>query len=396
MDWSRGHILGCGSSATVSLASSSRSDLVFAVKSSGLSRSQFLQREQSILSTVSSPYIVAYKGCDVSRENNQLFYNLFMEYMPFGTVLQAVQRHGGRLDLGLVGFYTWQILQGLEYLHSNKLAHCDIKSTNILIGEDGAKISDFGCAKRVDDTAAPISGTPMFMAPEVARGDEQGYAGDIWALGCTVIEMATGDSPWPNMSDPFSVLHRIAYAGETPEIPGSLPEEAKDFLDKCLRRNPTERWTATQLLKHPFVTEFNSKSIEKEIEKLNSSSPTCVLEQGFWNSMEEPETHGNLIRTRFENSASDRIRRLAEFSGEPRLTSDDNWVTIRGIDETSASTSDDDLEESVKSNVRSSRISGCFTGNYEFSEISDMISTHYNFERGTVNRVIQASMSAYS
>ncbi|KAI9094162.1 hypothetical protein K1719_026744 [Acacia pycnantha] len=400
MDWSRGHTLGHGSSATVSLASSSGSDLVFAVKSSELSCSLFLQREQSVLYTLSSPYIVAYKGCDVTRENNKLFYNLFMEYMPFGTVIQAARRHGGLLDLGVVGFYTWQILQGLEYLHSNGLVHCDIKSTNILIGEDGAKISDFGCAKRADGTAAPISGTPMFMAPEVARGEEQGCAGDIWALGCTVIEMASGVSPWPNMADPFSVLHRIAYSGETPEIPGFLSDEAKDFLDRCLRRDPTERWTATQLLKHPFVKEFNSKSMEKEIQKLNSSSPTCVLEQGFWNSTEEFETQGNLIRSRFENSAADdRIRRLAEFSGEPTWTrDDDNWITIRGADdEASASTSDDGSEESViKSHVRS-RISGCFSGNYEFSEISDMISTHYNFERGSVNRMtLQPSMSFFS
>ncbi|XP_054813720.1 mitogen-activated protein kinase kinase kinase 17-like [Prosopis cineraria] len=363
MDWSRGRILGHGSSATVSLASSCRSDLVFAVKSSELSRSLFLQREQSILSTVSSPYIVAYKGCDVTRENNKLFYNLFMEYMPFGNILQAVQRHGGHLDLGFVGCYTWQILQGLEYLHSNGLVHCDIKSTNVLIGEDGAKISDFGCAKRVDDTAAPTSGTPMFMAPEVARGEEQGCAGDIWALGCTVMEMASGISPWPNAAEPYSVLHRIACSGERPEIPGLLPEEAKDFLDKCLKRNPKERWTATQLLNHPFVTEFNSKSAVNEIQKLNSSSPTCVLEQGFWNSMEESETHGILIRTKFENTAADRIKRLAEFSGEPRWTRDDNWITIRGTDEASASISDDGLEESVTSNVRS-RISGCFSRNY--------------------------------
>ncbi|KAF7805787.1 mitogen-activated protein kinase kinase kinase 18-like [Senna tora] len=335
MEWRRGQTLGHGSSATVSLATFPHSDDVLAVKSSELSRSESLQREQRLLSSLCSPYIVSYKGCDITTEQNKLFYNLFLEYMPFGTLLQALRRHGGRLDVSVVAGYTRQILQGIHYLHSNGLVHCDIKSTNILVGENGAKVSDFGCAKRVFDTAAPISGTPMFMAPEVARGEEQGYACDIWALGCTVIEMASGVSPWRNVADPFSVLHRIAYSGEVPEIPGFLSEEAKDFLRKCLRRNPRERWTASQLLKHPFVGELNSKSQAKEIQESNSSSPTSILEQGFWNSVEESEIHGKLIRTRSGNlGGDDRIRGLAEFSGEPgwKWNDDDgeNWITSRG------------------------------------------------------------------
>ncbi|KAK4369404.1 hypothetical protein RND71_013196 [Anisodus tanguticus] len=94
---------------------------------------------------------------------------------------------------------------------------------NILLGKTGAKIADFGCAKWVDpaekdggaaaSSSEPIGGTPMFMAPEVARGAEQGCPVDIWALGCTIIEMATGGSPWTDVINAPSLLHKIAFCG---------------------------------------------------------------------------------------------------------------------------------------------------------------------------------------
>ncbi|KAJ6729211.1 MITOGEN-ACTIVATED PROTEIN KINASE KINASE KINASE 15 [Salix viminalis] len=76
-------------------------------------------------------------------------YNLFLEYMPGGTLSNAIQAHGGRLDESSIRDYTCQILRGLDYIHLNGLVHCDIKSSNILVGRGGAKIADFGCARRV-------------------------------------------------------------------------------------------------------------------------------------------------------------------------------------------------------------------------------------------------------
>ncbi|TKY66987.1 Mitogen-activated protein kinase kinase kinase A [Spatholobus suberectus] len=332
MEWQRGHTIGHGSSATVSTATC-RSG-IFAVKSSELPLSEPLKREQKILSSLSSPYVVTYKGCDITMENNKLLFNLFMEYMPFGTLAQATRRHGGQLEEPAMARYTRQIVQGLEYLHSKGLVHCDIKGANILIGEDGAKIGDFGCAKSAADEAAPVGGTPMFMAPEVARGEEQGCVSDIWSLGCTVIEMATGGAPWPNVADPFSVLYHIAYSSEVPEIPCFLSEEAKDFLGKCLRRNPQERWTASEVLKHPFIGKLRFNS-NKEVLGSNSGSPTSVLEQGFWSCVEESESVGNLVHTSgFEIAAAGRVRKLALCSGVPcwarHHDDDENWITTRG------------------------------------------------------------------
>lgn len=345
MDWTRGHTIGRGSSAAVSLATSSHSghDQVFAVKSAELSQSEFLQREQKILSSLSSPHVVSSLGHDVTREDNKLMYNIFMEYVPGGTIIDAIRSRGGRFDESAIGFYTRQIAKGLEYLHSVGLVHCDIKGRNILVGQEGPKIADFGCARWADPAAeaVPIGGTPMFMAPEVARGEEQGFPCDVWALGCTVIEMATGGSvPWPNAADPVTLLYRIAYSGESPEIPSFLSDQANDFLGKCLMRDPKERWTVAQLLKHPFLEELtiiNSSSSAKQVQEsaATSCSPTSILDQGIWNSLQESETLGNLVdNPSVENScADDRIRRLSLFSGMPRWSFDeDNWITVRGND----------------------------------------------------------------
>ncbi|KAF3443590.1 hypothetical protein FNV43_RR13278 [Rhamnella rubrinervis] len=307
MEWTRGRTLGNGSSATVTSPT-----LAIPASSSPSSRrsgpNPSACREQSILSSLSSPYVVSYVGEDVTFENDKLMYNLFMEYVPGGTLPDTVRRHGGLLDESLIGYYTRQVVRGLEYLHSRGLVHCDIKGTNILVGEDGPKIADFGCARRVDTVeteTAVIGGTPMYMAPEVARGEEQGFACDIWALGCTVIEMATGCSPWRN--------------------------QAKDFLGKCLKRNPKQRWTANQLLKHPFLEEFNSRN-SKPIQEFNANSPTSILDQCIWDSLvEESESLGNLggVITCSENSPVDRIKRLAAISEVPDWSWDQSWITIR-------------------------------------------------------------------
>ncbi|KAF8410761.1 hypothetical protein HHK36_003298 [Tetracentron sinense] len=353
MDWTRGRIIGRGSSATVSLATACQSGEVFAVKSIELSQSEFLQREQRILSKLKCPQIVEYMGCDVTTENGKLMYNLFMEYVSGGTLSDAIRNQGGKLDESMIRSYTQAILQGLEYLHSNGLVHCDIKGSNVLIARDGAKIADLGCARWVDEVSGagkakgiPIAGTPIFMAPEVARGEEQGYPADVWALGCTVIEMATGRLPWLDVADPVLALYRIAFSADVPEFPSYLSEQAKDFLSKCLRRDPKERWTVNQLLKHPFLDQPNSELKQNQI--FTSDSPTSILDQGFWDSMEESETPRNFTQNCSSNSPAERIRQLngSNLSTSPRLpnwTLEGNWVTIRSnmVEECEISSSQD-------------------------------------------------------
>ncbi|KAI3810059.1 hypothetical protein L1987_19666 [Smallanthus sonchifolius] len=344
MNWTKGPTVGRGSTATVSLATTVSGDL-FAVKSTELSNSSFLQKEQRFLSKLSSPHIIKYIGFDVEYVDHVPMYNLLMEYAPGGSISDVMKKQGGSLDEYLIRSYTRQILLGLDYLHSSNLVHCDIKCSNILVCEDGVKIGDLGCAKLVENngignTSSEFSGTPIFMAPEVARGEDQGFAADVWAVGCAVIEMATGCNPWPEVKNPVSALYRIGYSGDLPLFPVWLSEEAKDFLKKCLRRNDKERWTSKELLQHPFV-DLNSSL--KKIENFPKNSPSGVLDQGFWDSFEVTDSPAPTKFTTFSGeSPVERIKQLAEASPLvnsclPNWVEGEDWITVRSnhMDESS-------------------------------------------------------------
>ncbi|KAG2244837.1 hypothetical protein Bca52824_093309 [Brassica carinata] len=315
MTWTRGPIIGLGSTATVSVAISNSGEM-FAVKSADFSSSTFLQNEQSILSTLSSPHI-----------NDGLVYNLLMEYVSGGSLHDLIKNSGGKLPETVIRSYTRQILRGLFYLHERGIVHCDLKSQNVLVEENGVvcKIADMGCAKPV--SRSDFSGTPAFMAPEVARGEEQRFPADVWALGCTVIEMMTGSTPWPELNDV-----------ESPEIPEFISEKGKDFLMICLENDPKQRWTVEELLKHPFLHEDE----DEESHLHSTSSPSTVLDQRFWNSCEASKSHTLSMNQEDPfagysdswDSPADRIEHLAgdEFSSVPDwdAVDDGGWIEVRG------------------------------------------------------------------
>ncbi|EXB77056.1 Mitogen-activated protein kinase kinase kinase 2 [Morus notabilis] len=333
MDWTRGRTIGRGSSAAVSVATARGSGEIFAVKSIQLSRSETLQREQKILSSLNCPHIIGYRGFGVSSENGELLYNLFMEFAPGGSLSDQIRRSGGSLNDAVIRSCTKEILLGLEYLHSVGIAHCDVKARNVLVTGEGLKIADLGCAKLAGDVA--IGGTPVYMAPEVARGEQQGFAADVWALGCTVIEMATGRAPWAGCDvNPVSALFKIGFSGDGPEIPSFVSKQGRDFLGKCLKRDPSERWSASELLKHPFL-ESSRDFVAKEVGFGSSGldSPRSVLDSGFLDSMEHGKSgHESSSPT---NSPAERIRRLSGDSttssplGFGDWASDEDWVTVR-------------------------------------------------------------------
>ncbi|KAK1301425.1 Mitogen-activated protein kinase kinase kinase YODA [Acorus calamus] len=336
--WTRGRTLGRGSSAVVSLASDLRTGSLFAVKSADLPRSGHLQREHRILSSVSCPRVVSCLGEEVTFDaGGAPIYNLFMEYVPLGTISDEIRRRGGRLDERDIRRYVSDVLRGLDHLHASGIVHCDIKGANLLLEEEedgggalAAKIADLGCARWADDDGddlRPISGTPAYMAPEVARGEEQGPPADVWALGCTIVEMTTGRPPWTDASDAVSAIFRIGFSEEVPEIPSEMSEEGKDFLRRCFERDPKRRWTSEQLMKHAFV---NDKIIYDRILKIDES-PKCVLEKDFWDAVEDEEEETSTSGGDCSSSPADRIERL-RFGGPPPPTDDEDWITVRSVE----------------------------------------------------------------
>ncbi|CAO2197970.1 unnamed protein product [Urochloa humidicola] len=318
--------LGRGASgAVVWLAADESSGQLLAVKSAATpAAAEQLRREARFLSALRSPHIVPFLGSHFDAASGE--YHLFLEYAPRGSLADEVARNGGRLAERDVRRYAADLARGLAYLHGESVVHGDVKAANAVVGSDGrAKLADFGCARPAaaagcDFEGRPVAGTPAFMAPEVARAEEQGPPADVWALACTVIEMATGAAPWicgDGVDDVFAAVHMIGYTDAVPELPPRLSPEAKDFLRLCLERDPRRRPTAAEVLDHPFI-------VSAEPAKHFWASPTSMLDTAFWESDDEDDEE------EASESATGRISSLASPpSALPDWDSEDGWIDVR-------------------------------------------------------------------
>jgi mitogen-activated protein kinase kinase kinase len=205
--------------------------------------------------------IVQYVGA--ARTNSEL--KIYMEYVAGGSLGSMIERYGP-LPEPVVQRFTVDIVCGLAYLHSNRIAHRDIKCENLLLCSSGVvKVADFGCSKALeadtDDLATTVAGTPLYMAPEVARreGPYDPFAADIWTLGITVLQLLSGKPPFEEFKkSPLGYLVHISKDGVLPAIPSPpmVSAECADFLSACIVRNPAERKTIGQLQQLPFIAEL--------------------------------------------------------------------------------------------------------------------------------------------
>ncbi|KAF8702061.1 hypothetical protein HU200_033406 [Digitaria exilis] len=264
--WRKGDLIGSGAFGQVYLGMDLDSGELLAVKqvligSSNATREKAqahvmeLEDEVKMLKNLSHPNIVRYIG--TVREENTL--NILLEFVPGGSIQSLLGRLGSFPE-AVIRKYTRQLLQGLVYLHRNGIIHRDIKGANILVdNKGGIKLADFGASKQVEKLATAtaaktMKGTPYWMAPEVIVGSGYNCSADIWSVGCTVIEMATGKPPWSHEYQEVSLLYYVGTTKSHPPIPEHLSPEAKDFLLKCLQKEPEMRSAASDLLQHPFVT----------------------------------------------------------------------------------------------------------------------------------------------
>ncbi|XP_020594422.1 mitogen-activated protein kinase kinase kinase 3-like [Phalaenopsis equestris] len=128
-----------------------------------------------------------------------------------------------------------------------------------------------------------LKGSPYWMAPEVImNGSGYNLSVDIWSLGCTVLEMATSKPPWSQFEG-VAAIFKIGNSKDIPEIPDHLSSEAKSFLRLCLRRDPSARPTAAQLMDHPFVSDQPTIKATKSamMDIISSSDGSYSMDKGF-------------------------------------------------------------------------------------------------------------------
>jgi len=235
-----------------------------------------IQKEVDILRKLNHPYIVNYFGClfgnqslkkekaptkavtldkfQYPDEDKALW--ILMDFCSGGSIRDHLDGKGtlneNQLAAVLIG-----VLQGLVYLHSQKIIHRDLKAANILINDDGkVKIADFGISTQLTATVAnnpkTMIGTTYWMAPEILTEHYDSKI-DIWSLGITAIEMMERDPPNFNLK-PFQLMLKLPTAPPpTFKNPTKVSALLKEFVASCLQKDVTKRPDAKQLLSSPFI-----------------------------------------------------------------------------------------------------------------------------------------------
>lgn len=190
--------------------------------------------------------------------------HILLEFMDKGT-LSDITKKVKKIPEGILGLMTVQIVTGLNYLHKNKIIHRDIKPSNILVNSKGqVKISDFGVSGYLKDTTDErhtMLGTYMYMAPE--RINQLAYTSksDIWSLGMSLVECATGMNPlmYNNKNKNISINNYwelVSVLDSTDNHPKlsifEFSEDFSNFIDCCLIKNTELRYSAEALLEHKF------------------------------------------------------------------------------------------------------------------------------------------------
>ncbi|XP_027368042.1 mitogen-activated protein kinase kinase kinase YODA-like [Abrus precatorius] len=282
--WKKGKLLGRGTFGHVYIGFNSESGEMCAMKEvtlfsddpKSMESAKQLMQEIHLLSRLRHPNIVQYYGSE--PVDDKLY--IYLEYVSGGSIHKLLQEYGKFGELAIRS-YTQQILSGLAYLHAKNTLHRDIKGANILVDPNSrVKLADFGMAKHMTGQSCPLSfkGSPYWMAPEVIKNSNGcSLAVDIWSLGCTVLEMATTKPPWFQYEG-VAAMFKIGNSKELPTIPDHLSNEGKDFVRKCLQRNPHDRPSASELLDHPFVK--CAAPLERPILVPEASDPVSVITYG--------------------------------------------------------------------------------------------------------------------
>ncbi|XP_052870086.1 dual specificity mitogen-activated protein kinase kinase dSOR1 [Anopheles bellator] len=244
-------------------------------------------RELKVLHECNFPHIVGFYGAFYSDGE----ISICMEYMDGGS-LDLILKRAGRIPEAILAKITAAVLKGLSYLRDkHAIMHRDVKPSNILVNSSGEiKICDFGVSGQlIDSMANSFVGTRSYMSPERLQGTHYSVQSDIWSLGLSLVEMAIGmypipppdgktldlifqdrgddSSPGQNIIEPkpmaiFELLDYIVNEPPPRLEHNSFTDRFKDFVDRCLKKNPEERADLKTLMNHDWIKNIETEDVD--------------------------------------------------------------------------------------------------------------------------------------
>jgi hypothetical protein len=201
------------------------------------------EREARLAAALNHPHVVSV--FDLVDEADVRW--LVMEYVDGQTLGERV-RSTGPLEAAEAAALLGQTADALVEAHARGIVHRDVKPSNILIAGGSAKLNDFGIARSADDASLTqtglVTGSPAYLAPEVASGSSATPASDVWSLGATLYHAVTGMPPYDVGDNLIGALYKIVHE-DPPRLPDDHPMAG--LLTVMMTRDPDQRWSMGQV-----------------------------------------------------------------------------------------------------------------------------------------------------
>ncbi|CAG9310233.1 unnamed protein product [Blepharisma stoltei] len=223
-------------------------------------------KEVRLLESLNHPNIIKYLDSFIA-DNELLIAIEWAEKGDLKRVIKRAQSEESSIEESKIWEYMYQIASALKHMHDKRIMHRDLKPANIFISADNSlKLGDLGLGRYLSSqTIEAFSrvGTPLYMSPEVLKGNGYDWKSDVWSLGCVVYELACLRSPFKQDDQKMSLydLFNTINKGEFPPLPERYSEELRQLVNSMIQVDPKNRLSIDQIVE---LCEIHTKTAPKK------------------------------------------------------------------------------------------------------------------------------------